>query len=351
MAVWSTNDRKKFFLNPRPDAFYSGDTVDHAFTGPSERYYAWQWGDAQFIVLDPYWNTFPKPDSLHGWRWTLGETQYNWLRTTLENSTAAYKFVFAHQLVGGSPEGRGGIEYADMYEWGGDDLDGAPGFAANRPGWYAPIKDLLTEHRVNIFFHGHDHFFAQQIKDCLIYQETPQPSLPNFQNANQADDYGYVSGLILPNAGHLRVSVSPSGVQVEYVRAYLPQNENADRHNKDVSATYFIGPLNCYDTLATSSAVLWNARYADELVYPNPFQERTIIPFTLDRSQRMQLWITDVTGRRVRTLMPAMVVAPGTYQVVWDGNDDAGVPLPNGTYTFVRRSDEDQRSGPIVLLR
>lgn len=351
VAVWSTNGRKRFFLNPGPDTFYSGDTVNHPFTGTSERYFAWQWGDAQFIVLDPYWNTFPKPDSLHGWRWTLGETQYNWLRTTLENSTAAYKFVFAHQLVGGSGEGRGGIEYADRYEWGGGNLDGTPGFSENRPGWYAPIKDLLAEHRVNIFFHGHDHFFGQQERDCLIYQETPQPSLPNFQNANQADDYGYVNGVILPNAGHLRVNVSSAGVQVEYVRAYLPQNETPDRHNKDVSATYFIGPVNCYDSLATSSAVLWNERYADELVYPNPFQERTTIPFALDRSQGVQLWITDMTGRRVRTLVQARSVAPGTYRVVWDGTDDAGTALPNGTYSFMLLSDEGQRSGSIILLR
>lgn len=351
VAVWSTNDRKKFFLNPMPDGFYSGDTVDHPFTGLSERYFAWQWGDAQFIVIDPYWYTTPKPDSLHGWRWTLGEEQYAWLKSTLEGSTATYKFVFAHQLVGGSAEGRGGIEYADMYEWGGGNLDGTPGFAANRPGWYKPVKDLLTENRVTIFFHGHDHFFGQQQKDCLIYQETPQPSLPNFQNANQAADYGYVGGVLLPNAGHLRVNVSPGGVQVDYVRAYLPQNETTTRHNKDVSASYFIGPVNCYDTLAMGASVLWNADYADELVHPNPFEERTTIPFTLDHERSVDLWIADGTGRRVRTLVRGRQVAPGSYRVVWDGTDDAGTALPDGTYVFVLRSDDRQRTGRIILLR
>lgn len=351
VAVWSTTDRKKYFINPSPDAFYTGDTADHEFTGLSERYYAWQWGDAQFIVLDPYWNTFPKPDSLHGWRWTLGEAQYNWLKSTLESSTATYTFVFAHQLVGGSTEGRGGIEFADRYEWGGNNLDGTPGFAQNRPGWYAPIKDLLAEHRVNIFFHGHDHFFAKQDRDCLVYQETPQPSLPNFQNASQADDYGYVNGVILPNAGHLRVSVSPTGVQVDYVRAYLPQNESDMRHNKDVSATYFIAPVNCYDSLNMSSAVLWNARYADELVYPDPFQERTTIQFELDRSQRVDLWISDLNGRRVRTLIADRPVPQGPYQVVWDGNDDHGATLPSGAYLYRLIRDGVISGGTILLQR
>lgn len=350
IAVWDTQERKKYFLNPAPDGFYTGDTTDQPFVGQRESYYAWQWGDAQFIVLDPYWNTDPKPDSLHGWRWTLGEAQYTWLKTTLQNSTATYKFVFAHHLIGGDPDGRGGVEFADRYEWGGNNLDGTPGFAENRPGWYAPIKDLLTEHHVNIFFHGHDHFFGKQEKDCLFYQETPQPSHPNFQNAGQASDYGYVEGQILPNSGHLRVTVGPEGVQVQYVRAYLPQNETNNRHNKDVSATYFIGAVNCYDSLNTGEAVLWNRAYANELVYPNPFNEDTRITFSLAAPERMTIDLSDAQGRLVRRLLPGRLVPAGDFQIVWDGADGTGARLPSGTYIYsITGERTGTRSGPIVL--
>jgi len=42
---------------------------------------------------------------------TLGDTQYRWLASTLANSTARYKFVFIHNLVGGlDGQMRGGIE-------------------------------------------------------------------------------------------------------------------------------------------------------------------------------------------------------------------------------------------------
>lgn len=350
IAVWDTQDRKKYFLNPVPDDFYTGDATDHPLVGLRENYYAWQWGDAQFIVLDPYWYTDTKPDSLHGWRWTLGETQYNWLKATLENSTSTYKFVFAHQLIGGDPDGRGGVEFADLYEWGGDNLDGTPGFSENRPGWYAPIKDLLTEQRVNIFFHGHDHFFGKQEKDCLIYQETPQPSHPNFQNAGQADDYGYIEGQLLPNSGHIRVTVGPEGAQVDYVRAYLPQSETSTRHNKDVSATYFIGEANCYDSLAAGEAVLWNSDYTDELVYPNPFGEDTRISFDLVHAERMSLDVFDAHGKLARRLLPSRLVPAGKFQIVWDGADNLGSPLPSGTY-FYRLAGELSgiRSGKIVL--
>ncbi len=350
VAVYDALERKKYFRNPIPNGFYTGDAAVHPFVGQRESYYAWHWGDALFIVLDPYWYTTAKPDSLNGWRWTLGKVQYDWLRTTLETSKANFKFVFCHQLVGGDPLGRGGIEFADKYEWGGKNLNGSEGWAANRPGWYKPIKDLLTENRVTTFFHGHDHFFAKQDKECLIYQLCPQPSLPNFTNVNTAKDYGYFAGQILPNAGHLRVSVSPDGVKTEYVRAYLPQNETANRKNRDVSATYFIGKKNCYDSLTTSSPVLWNSNYSDELIYPNPSSGEVNITFSLAQAERLNLSIFDGNGQLVRQLLSGNLVQAGDFQIVWDGKDNGGAVLPSGVYFWtIVGANGGAKSGKLIL--
>ncbi|MFZ1299153.1 MAG: metallophosphoesterase [Saprospiraceae bacterium] len=351
IAIWGTKERQKYFLNPYPNHFYTGDTIQHNFVGLRENYYAWQWGDALFIVLDPYWYTSPKPDSLSGWNWTLGQTQYNWLKKTLENSKATFKFVFSHQIIGGNPEGRGGVEYANFYEWGGDNLDGTPGFALKRPGWDKPIKDLFTEHRVNIFFHGHDHMFGKQEKDCLIYQVTPQPSHPNFSNVNYAAKYGYVSGQILPQSGHLRVTVDSSGIQVDYVRVYLPINETSTRHNKDVSATYFIGSINCYDSLSTGVPIIWNSNYSDEIVYPNPFSKETKIEFSLNKSERIDLSIYNENGQLVRKLIAGSLIQSGKYQVIWDGNNFAGIEQGNGIYWYhITGESKGTASGKIILI-
>lgn len=350
VAVWGTQDRKKYFLNPTPNAFFSGDTTIHNYVGQRANYYSWTWGDALFIVIDPYWYTNPKPDSLHGWRWTLGKTQYDWLKRTLDSTDAKFKFIFSHQIVGGDPDGRGGVEYADLYEWGGNNIDGTRGFETNRPGWYKPIKDLLTEHKVNIFFHGHDHFFGKQEKDCLIYQETPQPSLPNFTSTVMASDYGYFEGQILPNTGHIRVSVGPDGVKVDYVRAYLPANETSTRHNKDVSATYFIGASNCYDSLSTGVPVLWNNNYVDELIYPNPFHQETSIEFSVKKTEKTDLRIYDATGRLVKTLIAGSVVPAGEFKVIWDGLDFSGNRVASGNYYYSIQSESSgSRNGKIIL--
>jgi predicted phosphodiesterase len=295
IAVWDTKYRKKYYMNPVPDAFYSGDTTNYPYIGQREAYYSWTWGDALFVVLDPFWNTTPKPDSLNCWRWTLGKVQYDWLKTTLENSPSPYKFVFIHNLVGGNSEGRGGIEYAPYYEWGGASIDGTNGWSANRPGWYKPIKELLEENKVAIVFHGHDHFFGKQELDCLIYQEVPQPDFPNFTSAQQAIKYGYTHGVIIPPAGHLRVNVSPSGVSVDYVRAAKPSQETANLHNKDVSHTYNIN-LNCYDTLH-SSINTWQGSYFDVIaVYPNPAKNVLFVEIEEAKDHEMLIELHSLSG-------------------------------------------------------
>jgi hypothetical protein len=352
LAVWDAIERKKYFPMAYPDGFYTGDTSNTPFIGKRGSYYAFTWGSALFVVIDPYWFTSPKPDSLHGWYWSLGKQQYDWLKKTLETSNSKFKFVFSHQIVGGDREGRGGVEYADLYEWGGKNLDGTDGWPTNRVGWYKPIRLLLEENKVNIFFHGHDHFFGKQELNCMIYQETPQPSLPNFNYPNSAAPYGYLQGLILGNTGHLRVTVTPQRTKVEYVKAYLPSQENSTRHNGDVVATYFIGEVNCYDTLNANSPTIWNSEYAKEIVYPNPFSELTKIEFTVEKTNNISIHISDASGKIINTLIENGNLTSGKYQLVWDGKDESGNDMPNGNYYFtITGASLNTASGKIILIK
>jgi hypothetical protein len=240
MAVNATLARRYCYPAPAPGGFYSGGSTPEPHIGIRDGYYAWTWGDALFIILDPFWYTTAKPNkSGDCWDWTLGFEQYSWLKDTLEQSGATFKFVFIHNLFG-STAGRGGIETAGYYEWGGLNADNSWGFDVRRTGWAMPIHSLLAENNVSIVFHGHDHFFVKQELDGIVYQLVPQPSHPNFKRANQAEAYGYLSGEVLPNSGHLHVTVCPSEVIVDYVRAYLPEAENSERINGQISHTYRI---------------------------------------------------------------------------------------------------------------
>ncbi len=249
LAGWGAAARNEFYPSPQPDGFYSGRTeTEPPLPGPRDGYYAFQWGGALFVMLDPFWFTSTKPGAGPDiWDWTLGTNQYEWLRETLSNSTAALKLVFIHHLVGGSFDGagRGGLEFAQYGEWGGYNTNDTWGFDSHRPDWTMPIQNLLLSNGVDAVFHGHDHLFVKQDLDAngdgradLVYQETPQPSRVNYNNTVDAANYGYTNGAILGNSGHLRVTVSSSNALVEYVRAFLPGDEGHGRTNGMVSYSY-----------------------------------------------------------------------------------------------------------------
>ena len=239
LPVWTTSARQTYFANPKPDGFYLGDSLKDGLTGDRASWYAWQWGDALFVVLDPYWNS-PSQSSKDGWNLTLGDRQYQWLGKTLAESQAKHKMIFIHNLVGGlDGQMRGGVEAAPFFEWGGKNLDGSFGFSTHRPGWELPIHALLVKHQVKAVFHGHDHLYAKQELDGVVYQAVPQPSAKNFSSgASLAKDYHYTSGDIQSSSGHLRVKVSPSGISSEYVRSWLPAQESTTRKNRQVDASW-----------------------------------------------------------------------------------------------------------------
>ena len=57
--------------------------------------------------------------------------------------------------------------------------------------------------------------------------------------------------------------------------------------------------------------------------YPNPFNPRTSIRFSLPRKAEVDLSIFDVTGRRVVTLVQGILDA-GPHERVWHGLDGNG---------------------------
>jgi len=269
--IMSANARNEYFLNPDPllSSFYTGNT-DTTYTGITtssdhtiQDYYAWTWGDALFVVIDPYWYSTTKPyvgdlgggesstpGSGNRWDWTLGLTQYEWLEQTLQNSTAKYKFIFAHQVSGGLDDyGRGGAYAVPYVEWGGDNDDGVTwAFNTNRIDvnslWTVPVHQLLVNNHVTAFFHGHDHEYAHEQRDGVVYQEVPMAADATYGYGFQeytAD--GVYTLKVLPNSGHVRVTVDPiNGVTVQYVRASLAaaggtNGAIADSYNIPVPAT------------------------------------------------------------------------------------------------------------------
>ena len=323
-AVFAASARNKFYPGPTPVSvasftgmgtnFYSGDTESFA-TGKSilrgypgvdgdgllRDYYAFEWGDALFVTIDPYWHaTSPVDTSLYSdaentWAKSMGDDQYFWLKGMLERNAAAganrkkYVFLFSHHING---SGRGGANNTMVGEWGGN----GPGeFAANRqcagqPGclvqtnWPKPIHQLLVDTKdptgATIFFQAHDHTFARETVDGVVYQSNANPadnsywsyncsayappSIPGFPT--EYSGYGQYTAnqsVVMPGAGFIYVTVSPQLVKLQYIRTYrgidLLLNANKDLYdslagktNGEVAFSYSL-PAQADDDLATNN--------------------------------------------------------------------------------------------------
>jgi 3',5'-cyclic AMP phosphodiesterase CpdA len=242
-AVWAQNARNRLYNQPEPDGFYTGNTQPAEHIGLLRNYTAFTWGDALFVTLDPYWHSDSAVDNhISGdkkkrdlWDITLGETQYQWLKQTLESSHAKYKFVFAHHVNG---TGRGGKVAADFFEWGGLGEKGVREFENKRPGWEDPIHALFVKHKVNVFFQGHDHVFAREEKDGVIYQTVPEPADASETLYFEEDFHGDVQS----NSGRIRVDVTPAYAQISYVRSVLEDKSGSEYRHNEVSFTYKVSP-------------------------------------------------------------------------------------------------------------
>jgi len=330
LAIWGTYWRKYYYPNPSPNSFYSGniDKEPYGIDSP-ENYYAWTWGDALFVVLDAYRYQSKTSDKPGNWEWTLGLQQYNWLRSTLEKSQAKFKFVFAHHLRG---QGRGGIIPAKYFEWGGYEADGKTwGFDKNRPGWGKPIHQLFKDNGVNIFFQGHDHLFAHEIMDGVHYQEVPMPSDSTYMIGKLANADAYTSDT-LDGTGHVRVTVTPSCVKVDYVKAYLPKDTlGGTRKNGQVAFTYTIGSC-----VVTGINDIPNQN-TEKLVkaYPNPSRDKIF----LQLDPGIVKFETQLVNSSGETVMFS------THREINVSH------LPAGLYTLVIKTDKGFSNKQIIIGR
>lgn len=354
---WSTRARLEYIPNPHPDAFYSGNPQPDPELGPIEDYYAWEWGDALFVVLDPFRYTMTKPHRYGGggsgnaWDWTLGQDQYEWLAAVLEKSNARWKFIFTHHLVGGVREamwghyGRGGIEAVRhwvagnaTYEWGGEDEEGSPVFDKHRPGWdRGDIHSLLVEHEVAAVFHAHDHCYVMQQLDGIVYQVCPLPNQANYGTGVCALGQ-YSQGVFEHNSGHLRVTVAPENVTVAYVRAYLP----GEGPNGEVSQAY---QLNAPGAVFPGPAVPAGPRLS---LRPLPCSGVLWLDFLRPGRGAGEALLLDALGRlRAREAVSPDEVAPRAWRLA--GPD--GRLLPAGPYWVRYRDASGEESHRVLVVR
>jgi photosystem II stability/assembly factor-like uncharacterized protein len=84
--------------------------------------------------------------------------------------------------------------------------------------------------------------------------------------------------------------------------------------------------------------------------FPNPFNPRTTISFTLGLAGPVSLILYDVSGREQKVILSGDLTA-GDHQVIWDGKDGAGNQCPSGVYLARLQGDGTGSNIRLTLVR
>jgi mannose/cellobiose epimerase-like protein (N-acyl-D-glucosamine 2-epimerase family) len=84
--------------------------------------------------------------------------------------------------------------------------------------------------------------------------------------------------------------------------------------------------------------------------YPNPFNPTTAIRYQLKVSSKVELSIYNLLGQQIGELVNSSEPA-GSYEVEWNGRDEAGKTVASGVYIYRIKAGKEQQSRRMILLR
>jgi hypothetical protein len=84
--------------------------------------------------------------------------------------------------------------------------------------------------------------------------------------------------------------------------------------------------------------------------YPNPFNQSTVIKYSLEKNTKVNLKILNVLGQEIVTLFDGRK-SPGNYSITWDGKNETGQLVSSGLYFAILQSPEKIRTTKMLLIR
>lgn len=84
--------------------------------------------------------------------------------------------------------------------------------------------------------------------------------------------------------------------------------------------------------------------------YPNPFNPETSIRFNLPINSKVDLYIYNAVGQRIRTLVSTRMSA-GTHAAIWDGLNDLGQKVASGVYFYSIKAGDFSKTMKMVMIK
>ncbi|MFC1629524.1 FlgD immunoglobulin-like domain containing protein, partial [Gemmatimonadota bacterium] len=84
--------------------------------------------------------------------------------------------------------------------------------------------------------------------------------------------------------------------------------------------------------------------------YPNPFNGETMIRFQLPAQERVQLYVYNIRGQRVATIIDEQMDA-GYHRITWNGRNDDGRKVGSGVYIYLIQAGPHRQSKKLTYVK
>ncbi len=110
-----------------------------------------------------------------------------------------------------------------------------------------------------------------------------------------------------------------------------------------------VATKNSYIHVYSGNGIADNTESMEVSVSPNPFQSNTSIRFDLEKTQNVDITISDISGKLVRRLQQSTKLNSGVQNLTWDGKSDSGAKLASGSY-FISIKGETVNTTKTIIL-
>jgi len=148
--------------------------------------------------------------------------------------------------------------------------------------------------------------------------------------------------------GYLAIDQGPIIVMIENYRSQLLWNKFMS--NTEIQSALTAVGFVPDSTTDVSDRDRLNYSFKLEGNYPNPFNPNTVIRFGLPQNQNVSIKIYNVLGENIRELFNSELAA-GMNELVWNGNNDFGNPVPSGVYIYKIESNGNVLSSKMILQK
>ena len=86
-------------------------------------------------------------------------------------------------------------------------------------------------------------------------------------------------------------------------------------------------------------------------VYPNPFNNKVKISYSVNGPGLIYLFIFDILGKKIKTI-PIKTQSPAMHSFFWNGTDDFDRPVSGGLYLIgIKRSNRLERLEKVLYIK